>query len=145
MRRGLERESLRISPDGKPSSIDHPKVLGAALTHSNITTDYSESLMEFITPVSDSLDSLLAQLGDIHRFTHQYLGEERLWPLSMPCFIGGEETIRLAQYGHSNVGQNENAAINQGLHHRYGSMMQVIAGFISTFRCQIVSGVNGKR
>lgn len=89
LRRGLERESLRITPEGRLSAYDHPRHLGAALTHANITTDYSESLMEFITPVSDSLDILMAQLGDIHRFTHQYIGDERLWPLSMPCFIGG--------------------------------------------------------
>lgn len=127
LRRGLERESLRITADGKLSQIDHPNILGAALTHANITTDYSESLMEFITPVSDSLDILMAQLGDIHRFTHQYIGEERLWPLSMPCFIGGEESIRLAQYGHSNIGKMK-TLYRQGLHHRYGSMMQVIAG-----------------
>lgn len=127
LRRGLERESLRITPEGRLSAYDHPRHLGAALTHANITTDYSESLMEFITPVSDSLDILMAQLGDIHRFTHQYIGDERLWPLSMPCFIGGEESIRLAQYGQSNVGKMK-TLYRQGLHHRYGSMMQVIAG-----------------
>ena len=127
IRRGVERESLRITPEGRLSSLDHPHQLGSALTHSNITTDYSESLMEFITPVSDSLDVLLAQLGDIHRFTLQNLGDERLWPLSMPCFIGGEESIRLAQYGRSNLGRMK-TLYRQGLHHRYGSMMQVIAG-----------------
>ena len=127
LRRGIERESLRITPEGRLSPLDHPRQLGAALTHANITTDYSESLMEFITPVSDSLDILLAQLGDIHRFSQQNLGEERLWPLSMPCFIGGEESIRLAQYGSSNIGRLK-TLYRQGLHHRYGSMMQVIAG-----------------
>ena len=127
IRRGIERESLRITPEGRLSPLDHPRQLGAALTHANITTDYSESLMEFITPVSDSLDILLAQLGDIHRFSQQNLGEERLWPLSMPCFIGGEESIRLAQYGSSNIGRLK-TLYRQGLHHRYGSMMQVIAG-----------------
>lgn len=127
LRRGIERESLRITPEGRLSPFDHPHQLGSALTHANITTDYSESLMEFITPVSDSLDILLAQLGDIHRFSQQQLGEERLWPLSMPCFIGGEESIRLAQYGTSNTGRLK-TLYRQGLHHRYGSMMQVIAG-----------------
>lgn len=127
IRRGIERESLRITPDGRLSPLDHPQQLGAALTHANITTDYAESLMEFITPVSDSLDVLLAQLGDIHRFTQQNIGDERLWPLSMPCFIGDESTIRLAQYGRSNVGRMK-TLYRQGLHHRYGSMMQVIAG-----------------
>ena len=127
IRRGIERESLRITPEGRLSPLDHPRQLGAALTNANITTDYSESLMEFITPVSDSLDVLLAQLGDIHRFTQQNIGDERLWPLSMPCFIGGEESIRLAQYGRSNTGRKK-TLYRQGLHHRYGSMMQVIAG-----------------
>jgi len=127
LRRGIERESLRITPEGRLSPLDHPRQLGSALTHANITTDYSESLMEFITPVSDSLDILLAQLGDIHRFSQQNLGDERLWPLSMPCYIGGEESIRLAQYGNSNTGRLK-TLYRQGLHNRYGSMMQVIAG-----------------
>ena len=127
IRRGIEREGLRITPEGRLSQVAHPKVLGAALTHPNITTDYAESLIEFITPPSDSMETLLAQLGDIHRYTVQHLGEERLWPLSMPCFIGGEETIHLAQYGKSNLGRMK-TLYREGLHHRYGSLMQVIAG-----------------
>ncbi len=127
IRRGIEREGLRITPEGRLAQSDHPQVLGSALTHPNITTDYSESLMEFITPASDSMETLLSQLGDIHRYSVQHLGEERLWPLSMPCFIGGEESIRLAQYGNSNLGRMK-TLYRQGLHHRYGSLMQVIAG-----------------
>ncbi len=127
LRRGIEREGLRITPEGRLSQKPHPKVLGAALTHPNITTDYAESLIEFITPPSDSMETLLSQLGDIHRYTVQHLGEERLWPLSMPCFIGGEESIGLAQYGSSNIGKLK-TLYREGLHHRYGSLMQVIAG-----------------
>lgn len=127
IRRGIERESLRITPEGRLSPLAHPAVLGAALTHPSITTDYAESLMEFITPASDSLDTLLSQLADIHRYAVQHLGEERLWPMSMPCFIGGEESIHLAQYGSSNLGRMK-TLYRQGLHHRYGSLMQVIAG-----------------
>lgn len=127
IRRGVEREALRITADGQLSSRNHPEILGAALTHANITTDYSESLMEFITPVSDSHDVLLDQLGDIHQFTQRHIGDERLWPFSMPCFIGDESSIRLAQYGTSNTGRLK-TTYRQGLHHRYGSMMQVIAG-----------------
>ncbi|MFC3913106.1 glutamate--cysteine ligase [Pseudaeromonas sharmana] len=127
IRRGLERESLRITPEGRLSQREHPNVLGAALTHPNITTDYAESLMEFITPVSDSMETMLAQLADIHRYSAQHLCDERLWPMSMPCFINDEETIRLAQYGTSNIGRMKNL-YRQGLHHRYGSLMQVISG-----------------
>ena len=117
IRRGIEREGLRITPEGRLAQSDHPQVLGSALTHPNITTDYSESLMEFITPASDSMETLLSQLGDIHRYSVQHLGEERLWPLSMPCFIGGEESIRLAQYGNSNL-RRMKALYRQGLHQR---------------------------
>ena len=127
IRRGIERESLRITSTGRLSQLDHPTVLGAALTHPNITTDYAESLMEFITPASDSMKTLFSQLADIHRYTVQHLGEERLWPMSMPCVLGGEENIRLAQYGSSNLGRMK-TLYRQGLHHRYGSLMQVIAG-----------------
>ncbi|HEH9439406.1 TPA: glutamate--cysteine ligase [Aeromonas sobria] len=127
IRRGIERECLRITPDGKLAQNNHPRALGSALTHPNITTDYSESLLEFITPATDSIDSLMEQLGDIHHHVMQHLGEERIWPLSMPCFVGGEESIRLAQYGSSNIGKMK-TLYRQGLKNRYGSLMQVIAG-----------------
>lgn len=128
IRRGIERESLRIQPDGNLAQTEHPASLGAAMTHSNITTDFSESQMEFITPVSDSVDILLAQLGDIHGYVMRHLGDEQLWPLSMPCLLkGGEQQIPLAQYGQSNVGRMK-TLYRQGLHHRYGSRMQVISG-----------------
>ncbi|MBZ6065312.1 glutamate--cysteine ligase [Aeromonas schubertii] len=127
MRRGIERETLRITPTGELSQQDHPRALGSALTHANITTDYAEPLLEFITPATDSIDTLLEQLGDVHRTAMHQMGDERLWPLSMPCFVGGEESIRLAEYGSSNIGRMKNL-YRRGLKLRYGSLMQVIAG-----------------
>ncbi|ART80042.1 glutamate--cysteine ligase [Oceanisphaera avium] len=128
IRRGIERESLRITPTGQLTTSPHPNSLGSALTHGYITTDFSESQMEFITPVSDSVEVLLAQLGDIHGYVLRHLGEEQLWPLSMPCLLkGGDEQIPLAQYGRSNMGKMK-TLYRQGLHHRYGSRMQVISG-----------------
>jgi glutamate--cysteine ligase len=50
MLRGIERETLRMQPDGYLSQQPHPVALGSALTHPHITTDYSEALLEFITP-----------------------------------------------------------------------------------------------
>ena len=47
--RGVERETLRVTPDGQLATTPHPAVLGSALTNEQITTDYSESLLEFIT------------------------------------------------------------------------------------------------
>jgi glutamate--cysteine ligase len=124
---GIERECLRILPNGQLSQNTHPKALGATLTHSSITTDYAESLLEFITPPSNDICVTLQQLEDIHTFTLQALGDEYLWPFSMPCFIDTEDDIRLAEYGTSNIGQMKHV-YRVGLKHRYGSMMQVIAG-----------------
>ena len=55
MRRGIEKESLRAQPDGKLALTPHPLPLGSALTHPNITTDFSESQLELITGVHDTL------------------------------------------------------------------------------------------
>lgn len=130
--RGIERETLRITPDNRLSSKTHPRALGSALTHQWITTDFAEQLLEFITPVSFGVPEMMGQLYDIHRFTYRALGEELLWPLSMPCYIGNQDDITLAKYGTSNVGQMK-TLYREGLKHRYGSVMQIIAGLHFNF------------
>lgn len=127
IKRGIERESLRINQNGSLAQTPHAKTLGSALTHPWITTDFSEALLEFITPASADIKQTLAQLSDIHRFTIKQLGNERLWPASMPCYITDQEQIPLAQYGASNVGRMK-TLYRQGLKNRYGSMMQAISG-----------------
>lgn len=127
IKRGIERETLRVNQDGSLAQTPHPVALGSALTHPWITTDFSESLLEFITPASADLELTLAQLTDIHRFTLKKLQLERLWPASMPCYITDQHQIPLAQYGTSNVGKMK-TLYRQGLKNRYGSMMQAISG-----------------
>lgn len=125
--RGLEREALRITPQGSLSAQPHPAGLGSALTNQWVTTDFAESLLEFITPVSHDVGHLLTQLSDIHQFTYGKLEQEKLWPMSMPCYVGREDDIVLAQYGSSNSGRMK-TLYREGLKHRYGSVMQVISG-----------------
>lgn len=127
IRRGIERETLRINADGTLSQADHPRALGSTLTHPTITTDFSEALLEFITPATSSIDTTLAQLTDIHRFTARQLGDERMGVSSMPGFIQHQDDIRLAYYGTSNIGRMK-TLYRQGLKNRYGSMMQAISG-----------------
>lgn len=127
VRRGVERETLRVTASGQLALSPHSQALGAALTHPLITTDFSESLLEFITPVEATIDGTLATLRDIHRFVHQRLDGERLWPLSMPCYVPSEGEIPVARYGSSNLGRMK-TLYRTGLHHRYGSVMQLIAG-----------------
>ena len=102
---GIEREGLRVTSDGKLSQLGHPQALGSALTHETITTDFSESLLEFITPPSATISTTLSQLADIHTHVYLQINNEQIWPLSMPCFVGDEDDIVLAHYGSSNIGK----------------------------------------
>ena len=130
--RGIEREALRVVKEGRLSDAPHRTELGSALTHPYITTDYSETLLEFITPVSQSAELTLNQLKDIQKFTYEHIEGELLWPLSMPCFVDDDDKIPLAQYGSSNIGTMK-TVYRQGLKNRYGSMMQVISGIHFNF------------
>jgi glutamate--cysteine ligase len=125
--RGMEKESLRVTPEGFIAPTDHPRALGSALTNRYITTDYSEALIEFITPPERSTAAALGFLADIHQFAYQHLGDELLWALSMPCRIRSEEDIPIARYGGSNVGTLK-TVYRHGLGLRYGRYMQAIAG-----------------
>lgn len=129
MLRGIEKESLRMQPDGHLSQQPHPQALGSALTHPQITTDYSEALMELITPPCDSPTAALEQMTLLHAVVARSLPEgERLWPMSMPCMLSMEdEEIPLAQYGSSNLGKFK-TLYRRGLGVRYGRRMQTIAG-----------------
>ena len=125
--RGVEKESLRVDPTGLLAQTAHPRALGSALTNQYITTDFSEALLEFITPALGSTWEALRCLCDIHQFTYQRLGEELLWTASMPCRIPADNEIPLARYGTSNVGQMK-TIYRRGLGFRYGRHMQTIAG-----------------
>src|SRR5690606_7206566 len=127
MRRGIEKESLRITPQGRLAQTLHPATLGSALTHPYLTTDYSEALLEFITPASDRLTGPLEFLDQLHRYVYPEIGDEMLWVNSMPCAMGEDKDIPLAEYGSSNVGQMKHI-YRRGLGYRYGRRMQTIAG-----------------
>jgi len=125
--KGVEKESLRVTPDGALSFRPHPRGLGSALTNGYITTDFSEALLEFVTPAYETTWETLQAICDIHQFTYAQLGDELLWTASMPCRIPADREIPLAEYGQSNVGRMK-TIYRRGLGYRYGRAMQVIAG-----------------
>ena len=131
-KRGIEKEGLRVTPEQRVSQQLHPQALGSTLTHPSITTDYSESLLEFITPVENSPEDVLAFLEEVHRYTNGELGDEAIWPASMPCPIERELDVPIAVYGSSNLGQLKHV-YRRGLWHRYGRIMQCIAGLHYNF------------
>lgn len=124
---GLEKESLRVDSNGGIAQTPHPRALGSALTNPYITTDYSEALLELITPPFEGPYQTLSFLRDAHKFVYDKLDDEILWATSMPCVVAGESHIPIAQYGPSNLGMMK-TVYRRGLGHRYGRVMQVIAG-----------------
>ena len=129
---GIERECLRVTSEARLAQTPHPEELGSALTNEQITTDYSESLLEFITPALADPADTLASLDKIHRFAYSKLGNEYLWSPSMPCPLPAEEDIPIAYYGTSNIGKLK-YVYRQGLALRYGKTMQCIAGIHYNF------------
>ncbi|MEL6868950.1 MAG: glutamate--cysteine ligase [Pseudomonadota bacterium] len=132
MQTGLEREALRVTNDGFLAQSPHPEALGSALTHRFITTDFSEALLEFVTPPYEDPLQTLACLSRTHQFAIERLGGESLWNASMPCQLGDAASIPLARYGNSNVARMK-TAYRRGLSHRYGRPMQAIAGIHFNF------------
>jgi glutamate--cysteine ligase len=126
-RRGVEKESLRVTPDGDITTTPHPHALGSALTNEHITTDYSEALIELVTPPFTTSWELLQYLLDLHQFVYRHLGNELLWATSMPCALQGDASIPIAQYGSSNIARMK-TVYRHGLGLRYGRVMQAISG-----------------
>ncbi|MDE2417620.1 MAG: glutamate--cysteine ligase [Burkholderiales bacterium] len=127
IRRGVEKESLRVTADGVLARTPHPLSLGSALTHPHITTDFSESQVELITGVHAGVQPCLEELREVHQFTEHAIGDEMLWVSSMPCCLPDDGAIPLGQYGSSNVGLSK-TVYRMGLGYRYGRRMQTISG-----------------
>ena len=83
---GIEKESLRVTKTSIAQS-PHFKSLGSALCNKYITTDFSEALLELITPPLTNNKDAISFLDDLHHFIHKNIKEELLWPYSMPPFF----------------------------------------------------------
>lgn len=126
--KGLEKESLRITRDGAVATSPHPVSWGSPLTHPMITTDYSEALTELVTPTFSDTAEMVGCLDDLHRYMYSSLtNEELMWAASMPCAVGDDQAIPIANYGSSNIGRMKHI-YRVGLDYRYGRRMQAIAG-----------------
>jgi glutamate--cysteine ligase len=127
LRRGIEKESLRVLADGALAATPHSPALGSALTHPHITTDFSEAQLELITGVHTDPAACVRELTEIHQFVYRSIGEEMLWCSSMPCKLPADDAIPIGQYGRSNIGKAK-TVYRIGLSHRYGRRMQTISG-----------------
>ena len=131
--RGIEKECLRISKKYKLSNKNHPKLLGSALMHKNITTDYSESLIEFFTDIHSNIDSMIKEMQEIHYFILNKIENEIIWNYSIPMDIFfKDKIIPISKYGKSNIGKFRRI-YRKGLCKRYGKTMQCISGIHYNF------------
>jgi len=125
---GVEKECLRVTADGTLSVLPHPQSVGSALTHPFITTDFSEALLELVTPPFKDLGDTLKHLSDMQNFVYSKLPEgELLWGTSMPCGLKLDCDVPIGRYGRSNIGHMKHV-YRRGLGLRYGRKMQAIAG-----------------
>ena len=144
--RGIERETLRVTKDGRISEQPAPKALGNILTHPFITADFAEAQPELITSVHDSPATVLRELGKIHAFVARNLKNELLWSSSMPCELPPKSRIRTADFGQTNLGRLK-GLYRSGLAERYGKEMQTICAIHYNFSFNefFGSGLNKKK
>lgn len=127
IRRGVEKEGLRVDTAAFLAGTSHPAALGSTLCNSRITTDYAEALLELITVPHHSVESLRKELLHVHEFVTKHLGDEVMWNQSMPAHLPPEPDIKIGWYGTSNSGMFKHI-YRRGLAERYGKRMQCIAG-----------------
>ena len=123
---GLEKESLRML-NSCLSKQSHQKAIGSSLCNRFITTDFSESQLELVTPAFKHKESLIDFLENLHHFVTMNINMEFLWPFSMPPFFASDAEIPIAKYGSSNIARFKEL-YREGLSNRYGRRMQAISG-----------------
>ena len=129
---GIERETLRVNEDGKLALTKHPEVFECKITHPYITTDFSESQIELITPTLHTLEEVYSFLNSIYDITALELKDEYLWPQSMPCDIPTDDLIPIADYGKCSSGSVA-SNYRKKLFKKYGGKKQLISGIHYNF------------
>lgn len=129
---GLEREAQRITPEGELALTPHPAAFGNKLENPCITTDFSESQVELITPPFGAVEQAHGYLLRLQQYAEEALQNELLWPLSMPPRLPDEKDIPISVFDGSAEGR-EKEVYRRGLALRYGKKMQMISGIHFNF------------
>ena len=122
---GVEKENIRVDRHGVIAQTPHPAIFGDKLNHSYITTDFSESQVEMITPPLPSIAETLGFLETIHDIVSLELEDEYLWPQSIPPILPNEDQIPIAKYP---KGGRKEAEYREKLALKYGRKKQAISG-----------------
>ncbi|PAW67265.1 MAG: hypothetical protein B9S34_05940 [Opitutia bacterium Tous-C1TDCM] len=125
---GLEREVLRVEADGQPARTPHP----FPPEDKEISVDFAENQAELVTsPYSDPA-AAVAALRRLQGRLQAAIGDELLWPLSLPGRWDAPERVQAAAF----AGRPEWDAqrrYRQNLERRHGKARQVISGIHYNF------------
>ena len=122
---GVEKENIRVDKNGIISQTPHPAVFGDKLSHAYITTDFSESQVEMITPPLPSIAETLGFLETIHDIVSVELNDEYLWPQSIPPILPNEEEIPIAHFAQKGKKEEE---YREKIAEKYGRKKQAVSG-----------------
>ncbi|MBQ9029975.1 MAG: hypothetical protein IJ106_00800 [Parasporobacterium sp.] len=126
---GLEKESLRILPDGTFSKTAHPFP-----GDPRIVRDFCENQTEINTDIYPSAEeaakALLRETVRIQRKLAAQDPQELLWPFSNPPYIRGEEDVPVARFEGEQASQS---AYREYLADRYGKYKMTFSGIHVNF------------
>ncbi len=129
---GIEKEHVRVTEEGKLTLTPHPHALGDKYTHPYITTDFSESQVEIITPPLEGVEAAYSMLQNLHNIVTLNIGDEYLWPQSTPPILPDEKDIPIAEFGDSQDRRLQKE-YREELAKRYGKKKQMISGIHLNF------------
>lgn len=127
---GLEKENIRVTSDGKLALTPHPAIFGPKEDNPYIKTDFSESQIEMITPVTDSIDAVYEWLENLHNIVSLRSESELLWPSSNPPILPAEEDIPIAEY---KTPDSPDRKYREHLAKGYGKKIQLLSGIHYNF------------
>lgn len=130
---GIEWEGLRVDKEGNLSLRPHPEIFGNKLSNPYITTDFSESQIEIITPAFDTIDEAFSFFSFMADLVNGSLpDDEYLWFQSLPCILPESSKIPIAKYKGRELAE-ESMAYRRGLAKKYGLRKQLISGIHFNF------------
>lgn len=125
---GLEKENNRVDGNGKLALTPHPKAFGSKMENPYIKTDFSESQVEMITPVFETIDETYLFLETIHDIVTLELKDEYLWPSSNPPVLPEDDEIPIAL-----MNNPDEDKYRMQLAEKYGRKRQLISGIHYNF------------
>ena len=121
----LKQGSLSLSP--------HPEIFGNKLSNPYITTDFSESQIEIITPTFDTIDEAFSFFSFMSDLVNSSLDDDEfLWFQSLPCILPDSSEIPIAKYKGRELAE-ESMEYRKGLAKKYGLRKQLISGIHFNF------------